>query len=36
MSCGSWVEAGRIAQTGVSLCAAWLLLQMETFEARRH
>lgn len=30
----SWVGVRRVAQTAVSLCA-WLLLQMETFEARR-
>lgn len=31
VSCGFWVGVRRMAQTAVSLCAAWLLLQMETF-----
>lgn len=36
VSCGFWARMRRMAQTAKSLCAAWLLLQMETFEDRRN
>lgn len=36
MICRSWAGLQRRAQIGGSLCAAWLLLQIQCFEARHH